>query len=193
MMMLKEKIIHESLRLFSLKGFFSTSLLDILHAAGTSKGGFYNHFRSKQDLFYAVLTEARRIWRQKSLDGFHSTLDPLEKIKRLLVNYRDRYLKDSTNFPGGCIFITLSVELADQSPNLSKELYRGFIGLKGMIKRLLDQAIEFGSIDEKADTSSIAEIIFSGMLGASLIYGTDKSSSSLDNSINALIRYIDEL
>ena len=51
-MILKEKIIHESLKLFSLKGFTSTSIQDILAAANTSKGGFYNHFSSKEDLFY---------------------------------------------------------------------------------------------------------------------------------------------
>jgi AcrR family transcriptional regulator len=56
---LKERIIHESLRLFSLKGFLSTSITDILEAADTSKGGFYNHFASKEDLFFQVLDEAR--------------------------------------------------------------------------------------------------------------------------------------
>ena len=53
-MNLKEKIIHESLKLFSLKGFLGTSIHDILEAADTSKGGFYNHFASKEDLFFNV-------------------------------------------------------------------------------------------------------------------------------------------
>jgi len=60
-MSLRERIIHESLRLFSLKGFLSTSINDILEAANTSKGGFYNHFASKEELFFEVLDEARRI------------------------------------------------------------------------------------------------------------------------------------
>ena len=50
-MSLKNKIIHESLKLFSLKGFESTSLHDILSASTASKGGFYNHFASKD---YAI-------------------------------------------------------------------------------------------------------------------------------------------
>ncbi len=36
-------------------------------------------------------------------------------------------------------------------------------------------------------------MIFSGMLGASVIYGTDKSSASLDKCINALLDYLDSL
>ncbi|MEJ2365372.1 MAG: TetR family transcriptional regulator, partial [Deltaproteobacteria bacterium] len=33
------------MRLFSMKGFLSTSITDILEAADASKGGFYNHFK----------------------------------------------------------------------------------------------------------------------------------------------------
>ena len=78
-MILKEKIIHESLRLFSLKGFTSTSIQDILAAANTSKGGFYNHFSSKEDLFYQVLDEARKIWRERNLSGLKQAESSLEK------------------------------------------------------------------------------------------------------------------
>ncbi len=189
-MSLKEKIIHESLRLFSLKGFLSTSLQDILSVAGTSKGGFYNHFKSKEDLFYSVLDEARRIWRTKNLVGLDEINNPVGKIIRLLENFRDHYLKDSENFPGGCVFITLSVELNDQRPHLSQEITKGFVGLKNMIHKLLDQAKETGELNNNLDSREVTEILFAGMLGASVIFGVDKSSESLEQSINALVSYV---
>jgi TetR/AcrR family transcriptional repressor of nem operon len=192
-MNLKEKIIHESLRLFSLKGFLSTSLQDILEAAHTSKGGFYNHFGSKEDLFLAVLRKAQRIWREKNLTDLHKIDGPINKIKKLLENYREKYIKDAENFPGGCIFVTLSVELDDQRPHLSQEINKGFAGFRGMLKGLLDQGKESGELDQDEDTAALAEMIFSGMLGASVLYGTQKSVSTLDQSLNSLIDYLDRL
>jgi len=192
-MNLKERIIHESLKLFSLKGFCSTSINDILEAANTSKGGFYNHFASKEDLFFQVLDEAQRIWREKTLSGLDEIESPVGKTKRLLENYRDRYLSDTENFPGGCIFITFSVELDDQRPHLSKEVSKGFMGLKAMLKRLLDEGREEGELSKNVDTSAITEMLFAGMLGASVIYGLDKSTASLDRSINTLINYLEKL
>jgi len=192
-MELKEKIVHESLKLFSLKGFLSTSIHDVLAAANTSKGGFYNHFHSKEDLFFAVLAEARKIWREKNLSGLDGIESPVEKIKKLLENYRDRYLKDSKNFPGGCIFVTLSVELDDQRPHLSHELNKGFSGFKAMIMRLLDQAKASGELAEEINTEALTEMVFAGMMGASVIYGTEKSTVCLDRSINALMEYLDRL
>ncbi len=192
-MSLKETIIHESLRLFSLKGFLSTSINDILEAANTSKGGFYNHFASKEELFFEVLDEARKIWRERCLAGLDEIESPTGKIRLLLENYSDRYLRDTENFPGGCIFVAFSVELPDQRPHLAKEVNKGFVGLKAMIKRLLDEGQESGELSDSASTSAIAEMLFAGMVGSSVIYGVDKSTVSLDRSINSLIGYLEEL
>ena len=192
-MSLKEKIIHESLKLFSLNGFLSTSILDIISAAETSKGGFYNHFTSKEDLFYQVLDESRKIWRERNLNGLDEIEDSIGKLKQLLANYRDRYLLDAENLPGGCIFIMFAVELGDSRPHLSREVQKGFVGLKAMIKRLLDEGKNCGEFYNDINTDAITEILFNGMLGASVNYSVDKSFDTLDHSINSLIDYIDKL
>ncbi len=192
-MILKEKIIHEALKLFSLKGFTSTSIQDILAAANTSKGGFYNHFSSKEDLFYQVLNEARKIWRDRNLSGLKQADSSLEKVTLLLRNYKDLYLKDADNFPGGCVFITLSVELSDQIPHLSKEIEKGFIGLKNLYKRFLDEGKESGEFKNNVDTDAITEMIFNSMLGASVIYNASKSTTGLDKSVDSLINFLEQL
>jgi len=189
----KEKIVQESLRLFSLKGFLSTSIHDIMEAANISKGGLYNHFKSKDDLFFAVMSKARNVWREKNLAGLDEIEKPTAKVKKLLENYRDRYLKDSENFPGGCVFVTLSVELDDQRPQLAQELNEGFERLKTMIKSLLDQGKECGDIRNEVDTTAVTEMLFAGMLGASVIYSTKKSYVSVNQSINSLIEYLESL
>jgi TetR/AcrR family transcriptional regulator, transcriptional repressor for nem operon len=190
---LKERIVQESIKLFSLKGFLSTSIQDIMEEAQTSKGGLYNHFKSKDDIFFAVLSEARKIWRQKNLNGLDKIDKPVEKVKKLLENYRDRYLKDKKTFPGGCLFVSLSVELDDLRPSFSQELNEGFSRLKAMIKRYLDQGKDSGELRADVDTVDVTEMIFAGMLGASIIYGTEKTPQSIDRCFNALIAYLDSL
>ena len=190
---LKNRIISESLKLFSLKGFLSTSLNHILEAANTSKGGFYNHFKSKEELFFAVMNEARRSWRERNLVGLAETEKPVAKIKKLLVNFRDLYLKDTEAFPGGCIFVTLSVELDDQRPHLARELNGGFVRLKAMLNRLLDQGKTSGELRDEIDTEAVAEMIFAGMIGASVLFSMNKAFEDLDQSINPLITYLERL
>ncbi len=190
-MLLKERIIHESLRLFSTKGFLSTSITDILEAVGTSKGGLYNHFKSKEELFFAALSEARRIWRQRNLAGLRQLERPIDKIKKILENYRDRYLADSENFPGGCVFVTLAVELSDQRPHLAGAVTEGFTKFKAMVRRLLDQEKQAGNLRDGIDTDHVTEMIFSGILGACVTYISDKSIANLDHTVCTLIDYLE--
>ena len=192
-MTLKETIVHESMKLFSLNGFLSTSIQDILSAANTSKGGFYNHFSSKEDLFFQVLDEGRKIWREKNLCGIDEISDPIGKIIQLLENYKNKYLLDAENFPGGCLFIIFAVELGDTRPHLSREVQKGFTGLKAMLKRLLDNGHSSAAGYNGINTDTITEIIFNSMLGASVSYSVDKSHEALDKSINAIIDYLDKL
>ncbi len=128
-MSLRETIIHEAQKLFSLKGYLNTGINEIIEASGTSKGGFYNHFCSKEDLFLEVLAESQRIWRERVLASIDQIESPTEKVIQILANYRERYLKDAENFPGGCIFITFSVELDDTRPHLVKEVLQRICGV----------------------------------------------------------------
>jgi TetR/AcrR family transcriptional repressor of nem operon len=190
---IKEKIIDESLKLFSVKGFMTTSVTDIIQAAGTSKGGFYNHFKSKEDLYFATLSRARKLWREKNLSGTEEIERPLEKIKKILENYRDNYLADQNNFPGGCIFINLSVELNDQAPKLAQEVNKGFERLKNMFRNLLDEEKKRGGLAEGVNTRKVTEMIFSGLLGACVMYTADKSKENLDYTIASLTDHLSQI
>jgi TetR/AcrR family transcriptional regulator, transcriptional repressor for nem operon len=190
---LKERIIEESLKLFSVKGYMSTSTTDIILAAGTSKGGFYNHFKSKEQLFCETLSYARKIWREKNLYGLEGKDRPLLKIVKLLENYRDRYLSDAHNFPGGCIFVNLAIELSDQLPPLASEVNEGFVRLKHMIRRFLDSEKKSGGIHASTDTGRVTNLIFSSLLGACVVYTSDKSAKNLNSTISSLISYVKSL
>lgn len=192
-MSLREEIIHESLKLFSLKGYINSGVNEIIESVGSSKGGFYNHFSSKEELFFEVLREAQKMWRNRVLFGLNELESPIEKVIQILDNYRNKYLKDEENFPGGCIFITFSVELDDQAPELMQEVNKGFEGLKNLLKKLFAEAKESGELKPHINVDRTTEMVFSGMIGSSVLFGVEKSTITLDNSINALIDYLNEI
>jgi TetR/AcrR family transcriptional regulator, cholesterol catabolism regulator len=51
----KVQFIEAAMKLFAEKGYYSTSIQDIVDAWGISKGAFYHHFSSKEDLMLAVI------------------------------------------------------------------------------------------------------------------------------------------
>jgi TetR/AcrR family transcriptional repressor of nem operon len=51
-------IIDAAEKLFRERGVDAVGLIDLMDAAGFTRGGFYNHFKSKDDLVAAVMTKA---------------------------------------------------------------------------------------------------------------------------------------
>jgi hypothetical protein len=74
-----------------------------------------------------------------------------------------------------------------------QEVNKGFIGLKNMLKRYLEEAKERGELKKSVNVHNATEMIFSGMLGTSVLFGVEKSTITLDSSINALIDYLNEV
>lgn len=53
----KDRIIEESLTLFSTKGYKGTTVKDIANAVGIKDSSIYKHFQSKQDILTQIVTE----------------------------------------------------------------------------------------------------------------------------------------
>ncbi|HSN77564.1 MAG TPA: TetR/AcrR family transcriptional regulator [Anaerolineae bacterium] len=51
-----QQILQEATRLFVDRGYHGLSMREIAEAVGVSKAGLYYHFRDKEDLFLAILT-----------------------------------------------------------------------------------------------------------------------------------------
>lgn len=86
---LREKIIQSSLDLFSQEGYHAVSVNKIVHAADTSKGGFYYHFSSKNE----VLFEIHDVFISYALDKTHEA-DALNSTPtKRLIKIIDEFVK----------------------------------------------------------------------------------------------------
>ncbi|WP_458413437.1 TetR/AcrR family transcriptional regulator [Schinkia sp. CFF1] len=51
---LKDKIINTAIHMFETYGYHGVTVNQIVEESGTSKGGFYHHFKSKDELLYII-------------------------------------------------------------------------------------------------------------------------------------------
>lgn len=80
----RQHIVEEADRLFYERGFEATSLADIAAAVRISRGNFYYHFRTKDEILDAVIVR-RLEATQAMLDGWEAEGgDPLGRIRRFI-------------------------------------------------------------------------------------------------------------
>jgi TetR/AcrR family transcriptional repressor of nem operon len=188
----RQKIIEKSMQLFSVKGYFNTSVADIVKATGLTKGGLYGHFRTKEEVWYAVYAECIKIWKSVVFDGVRDISDPLARIERVIENSLKNYLGGGV-FEGGCFLLNSLVELAGQSPSMSSFVLAGFKGFAGRLRRWLEEAEQQGRLQDGLSLDEIADFLVIALNGAAPLYAASQDPAVWRHTLAQLHFYITSL
>jgi TetR/AcrR family transcriptional repressor of nem operon len=180
----KERIVAAAAQLFRERGFEAVGVAELMHAAGLTHGGFYNHFESKRQLE----AEACAL-------SYGEALGPLSRIVELesgrerraaFAQYVQNYLK--AREPGAaaprCPFVVFGSDMPRQ-----EEGTRGVFG-KGL-RAYLDKFAGALRRKSKKPEETRADAIFAmaAMVGAgTLSYGIDDIDKELAQEIRGTVR-----
>jgi AcrR family transcriptional regulator len=82
-----EKLLAAAERIFARDGFEAARLAEIAGLAGYTRGAFYAHFKSKEDIFFALLES----WVQRRMEDVNAVLerhaDPAARLRALREHY----------------------------------------------------------------------------------------------------------
>lgn len=134
---LRERLIHAATRAFAERGFAGASMADIGRVAGVSKGGVYFHFRTKEELFFAVLDH----WREALRTG-EAAPDP--SLRDFLLEYLGFHFR----YPDAASLLrVLATELRGRfTAQVREDLRRAQGALRGRIRQLLIAGVQDGSL-----------------------------------------------
>jgi len=188
----KQKIINKSLQLFSVKGYYNTSINDILEATNLTKGGLYGHFKSKEDIWYAVYDQAVTIWKDIVFKDIRKIDDPLKRIEKALDNDLKNYLGADV-FEGGCFFLNMLVELTGQSNNMGNCILKGIIGFSEVITLWLKEAYEKNMLKPGLNFNEIAKFIVVAINGCAALYPSTRDPEIWKLTLKQIKYYINGL
>lgn len=188
----RQNIIEKSMQLFSVKGYYNTSIADIIQATGLTKGGLYGHFANKQEIWYAVYAECARIWKSIVFQEVKDISDPLERLARVIENSMKNYLGGGI-FEGGCFMLTSLVDLAGQSAPMSRHVLEGFQKFSALIRRWLEEAAQQGILREGLNPAEIADFILISLNGAAPLYAASQDPAIWRHTLAQLHFYLQSL
>ncbi|MES2898853.1 MAG: TetR/AcrR family transcriptional regulator [Pseudomonadota bacterium] len=84
----RDRIVNSARRLFNRHGFEQVSIERIMHDAGLTRGGFYNHFPSKDALY------AEAVASFSACNPFRQRIDPATEPRQLARMLVDLYLSE---------------------------------------------------------------------------------------------------
>jgi AcrR family transcriptional regulator len=186
----RERIVAEAMRLFWEKGYGSTSIQDILRAAGANSGSLYHFFPAKQDLLLAVLDGYIEGLQPVLLEpAWRGVNDPIDRVFALLAKYRELLVETDCFY--GCPLGSLALELHEPDPAVRERIAANFVGWTEAVRACLDAA--GNRLPTSVNRRELAQFVLTTMEGGVMQARTHRDIAAFDASVRQLRTYFDML
>ncbi|MFO7803822.1 MAG: TetR/AcrR family transcriptional regulator [Desulfovermiculus sp.] len=89
----KQELMHSAGRIFERRGFGAATIAQITDHAGYAKGSFYRYWKSKDDIFLAIMEARLRAYRDLRKQGI-SQAKNLDQMLHVLVDFLETIIDD---------------------------------------------------------------------------------------------------
>ena len=151
----REKVLATALRLFTEKGYFSTSMRDITRESAVSTGSIYHHFKDKEGVaaaLYQSMIERMRSDLQQIIDSHQSAHDQCRAVIVLLFRIAEME-PETMNF---MLYTKHREFLPDERPVCSSEPFE-------IMRSMVAYGMDTGEI-ERCDLLVASTCLFGGAI-----------------------------
>jgi AcrR family transcriptional regulator len=185
----RARIVRDAASVFSTRGFFGTSMSDLLSATGLQKGGLYNHFGSKEQLALEAFDYAVNLITGRYTEAFAKTDSELGRLLAIVDVFST--LIDDPVLPGGCPILNAAIESDDLLPVLRERAQQAMTRSLRLIGSTVKAAVDAGELRADVDPRQLATVVTATLEGAvmlSKLYGDPSYMRRAVDHVTAHIR-----
>jgi len=185
----REKLLEAAFSLIRAKGYTATTVDDLCAAAGVTKGAFFHHFKSKDDLGVA----AAHHWSEVTdalfaAAPYHAHVDPLDRVLSYL-DFRKALLQGEVR-EFTCLVGTMVQEAYDSHPAIRAACDASISAHASKLEGAIAEAIQVHGIGADWSAASLALHTQAVLQGAFILAKAKGGSQVAADSIGHLHRYI---
>ena len=185
----KGKLLGAALSVIRAKGFSATTVDDLCSAAGVTKGAFFHHFKSKEDLGVAAADHWSELTGAMFAGAaYHHRPDPLDRIVGY-VEYRKELLRGGVpEFT--CLVGTMVQETYDTAPAIRDACDRSISGHAATLEADIEAAMRARKMSPDWTAKSLALHTQAVLQGAFILAKAKGGPEIAADTIDHLVRYL---
>lgn len=187
----RHRIVEKAAPIFNTKGYFGTSISDLMRETGLEKGGIYGHFSGKEELAVASFGYAAGIMRER----FEAALRDKEGAPERLLAIVDMLagLVEDPPVAGGCPVLNTAVEADDAHPALKERVKEVATGWLRLVGGIVNDGVASGELSAGTDPRETASVIVSTLEGALMLSKLFDDPAHIQRAVRHLKEHIKSL
>ncbi|WP_346898393.1 TetR/AcrR family transcriptional regulator [uncultured Roseibium sp.] len=179
----REQIVEAADQLFYRQGYEHTSFSDIAGAVKISRGNFYYHFKTKDEILEAVIEQRLRATRQM-LDQWEA--DGATPAERITCFIKILITNQSKIMAYGCPVGTLTSELAKLGHSAQSDAGRLFT----LFREWLSE--QFAALGRKADADELAMHLLARSQGVATLANAFHDEAFVTSEVDKMCGWLDD-
>ncbi|MFS0490917.1 TetR/AcrR family transcriptional regulator [Leadbetterella byssophila] len=181
----RSMILHKAFELIYVKGYQTTSIDDIVATTQVTKGAFYYHFKTKDEMGLAIINEVLKPTLASSfIEPLQGEQDPLNAIYNLMDSLlmKNEFLKVEY----GCPASNFTQEMTPWNSEFNKALNELTREWTEAITATIERGKKSGVIRKEVNAKQVTTFVLSGYWGI-------RNLGKLENSKKVYISYLKQL
>ena len=185
----RTRLLNSALKVVRAKGYSATRIDDLCSDAGVTKGSFFHHFKSKDDLMLSAVahwdTMTGNLFAQAP---YHHLEDPLERLLAYLEFRKDLLAGDLPDFT--CFAGMITQEAYETRPEIVAACERSITGHAATLEADIGEAMSLYGIRVEWSVKGLALHTQAVLQGAFILAKAKGGAAIAAESIDHLIRYL---
>ena len=169
----KKRISKVALELFNEKGFTNVTVDEIIEKAVSSKGAFYNHFKSKHDIFAEKFKEIDDFYVEELFPKLKKETVVVKKLKRFLF-MQMAYIENDLGWD-----VVRTIYEQELNPERESYFRNPERPLYHFLVELIDEGVQLGELRDDVTTREMVIVLIRAMRGILYDWGMQKGEFGL--------------
>ncbi len=180
--------LQTAINLFWEKGYYDSSVDEVVKRSGVAKYGIYGTFGTKRELFKKVLAQYARDRRQDILGLLRKPDASLPEVSAFFQAVPKRVTQK--NHPGGCLICNTGIELGLRDPEIRDFVKNVFRDFANVMKRCLERAVEKGQLHTSTDLASLATYLVTELRTSLLLARSGHSRRDIQRHLDVALQVL---
>lgn len=187
---ISDEVLDKTMHVFWEKGYFNTSVDELIEATGFNRRAIYSYFGGKHDLFLAVLKRYRNEITPHFTASLKNPAAGLTAIDDFFAQFADL---NKSGLPKGCFLIATGSDSPSHDIEVAKFIRLFSDDLRALFQKCLSCAVDNQSLPATIDIHAVADFLVVNVFGIMTLHRTQAPIETIVNNIVMIRHFIHTL